>query len=177
MARAEGGTQTERREAREEASQTEEDKAGRRRRESRELAFTLAQGELAELAAQLEMEQAKSEEQVTSRPPRPCPPSLLSQVSEIELLSRRVDQLQRRGSGTTVTLQPGQGGSFIIKDLQSQVPDCQRFDSTVTYPWSCRFRRWRRRTVRRTPSSRSWQRQWSEAQRDTVSLIVSGTQI
>ena len=44
-------------------------------------------------------------------------------MAEICLLSRRVDQLQRRkeSDGQTVRITEGQPASFIIKDLQSQV--------------------------------------------------------
>ena len=45
-------------------------------------------------------------------------------MAEICLLSRRVDQLQRRKESDglqTVRISPGQPASFIIKDLQSQV--------------------------------------------------------
>ena len=44
-------------------------------------------------------------------------------MAEICLLSRRVDQLQRRkeSDGRTVRVSEGQPASFIIKDLQSQL--------------------------------------------------------
>ena len=44
-------------------------------------------------------------------------------MAEICLLSRRVDQLQRRkeSDGQTVRISEGQPASFIIKDLQSQL--------------------------------------------------------
>lgn len=103
--REEEATQTEARERREEASQTEEDKTARRRRESRELAMSMAQEELGDLATKLEEAQTRSNEQ----------------VSEILLLSRRVDQLHRRSSEPKLEVPAGQKGSFIIKDLQSQV--------------------------------------------------------
>jgi len=105
VGRQEGSSQTAKVVSREEGSQTEEEVVARRRRDSREMALAMAQDELADVVGRLEKAQERGSEQ----------------VAEIELLSRRVDQLQRRTAEPKLSLAPGQPGTFIIKDLQSQV--------------------------------------------------------
>lgn len=114
--RLEGATQTKVVASKEESAQTEEledkevDKV-RRRRESRELALTLAQQELACVIEQLEAAQEKGAEQ----------------VAEIELLGRRVDQLQRRRGSLKAEAEAtsNRPTTFIIKDMQSQVQELE----------------------------------------------------
>jgi len=116
-ARMEGSTQTnlvtEVEEVKEGSAQTEEQvevAEVRRRRESRELALVLAQQELADVVGRLEAAQERGAEQ----------------VAEIELLGRRVDQLQRRrGSLKTEAEASNRPTTFIIKDMQSQVQELE----------------------------------------------------
>merc|ERR1711963_295008 len=79
--------------------------------ESRELALTLAQQELACVIEQLEAAQEKGAEQ----------------VAEIELLGRRVDQLQRRRGSLKAEAEAtsNRPTTFIIKDMQSQVQELE----------------------------------------------------
>lgn len=110
----EGSTQTSLvKDVKEGSAQTEEQvevAEVRRRRESRELALSLAQQELADVVGKLEAAQERGAEQ----------------VAEIELLGRRVDQLQRRrGSLKTEAEASNRPTTFIIKDMQSQVQELE----------------------------------------------------
>merc|ERR1719237_1186559 len=109
----EGWSQTSLVGRKEESVQTEEEvevAQVRRRRESRELALSLAQQELADVLGRLEAAQERGAEQ----------------VAEIELLGRRVDQLQRRrGSLKAEAEASNRPTTFIIKDMQSQVQELE----------------------------------------------------
>merc|ERR1719237_815737 len=108
----EGWSQTSLVGRKEESVQTEEEVevAQVRRRESRELALSLAQQELADVVGKLEAAQERGAEQ----------------VAEIELLGRRVDQLQRRrGSLKADSEATNRPTTFIIKDMQSQVQELE----------------------------------------------------
>ena len=119
--RLEGATQTKVVASKEESAQTEqvEDKEVdkvRRRRESRELALTLAQQELASVIEQLEAAQEKGAEQVPDyhNVEHDHHQHDHGQVAEIELLGRRVDQLQRRRGSLKAEAEVGNLESLFL---------------------------------------------------------------
>ena len=95
-----------------------EDLNRRMTRKDKEL--SLAEKELRDVCKKLEEAKVKNDEQVMFVLSIDSS-NYDSQLAEISLLSRRVDQLQRSKVSQAGRITPGQPNSFIIKDLQMQV--------------------------------------------------------